>query len=565
MEILNSFQDQFGVALTMTGLHSIWMGVLLFAITSIMIRSEIVKGARQLYALHLSALGLLFFGSIVCFNFYYQPSIVIPSTEMSSLMVMEYSLNQSGFEYNIPHIFSLIWVVGLIMGLTRLFVGYFKLNQLKIQSVKIGEEWIDQFNHLMNRMKLTQKVRLKISKYVSIPMVVGHLKPVIILPLSYLSNLSPIEVECILVHELAHIKRYDYFVNLMQCMAETILFFNPATWWFSTQIRKYREYCCDDEVQRYVRNKESYLKALYKVADQSMSSYPLSIALTNSKSDLVMRIKRILNSSNEKRTLLSLWKPIIVSMIVFSFFAFQIDQKEKNDEKLTPIENVDVEVPIVSEIESIPEIVVEQEPVLAIQPVEILIDEVAPVVAIEPFPIAVEAVPAVTLLSPTMIISPQPFVLYAPPVVITPMMIDTSKRSKKARKLEQQIEKKSKELEELSKKWEQEVGAKYELKAKEYEELAFKLNNEFKFKFDEMEWKSEEFEEKMEALGKKLETQLELNLEPMMNFKWENEEFEAKIEAIAKEMEEKYGDQSNAEDWSKEDRDRFNSLMKKLQ
>jgi beta-lactamase regulating signal transducer with metallopeptidase domain len=86
-------------------------------------------------------------------------------------------------------------------------------------------------------------VQLLVSPLVEVPTVVGWLRPVILAPVGALTGLSPDHVEALLAHELAHIRRCDYLVNMLQSVAEALLFYHPAVWWISGEIRAERELC----------------------------------------------------------------------------------------------------------------------------------------------------------------------------------------------------------------------------------------------------------------------------------------------------------------------------------
>ena len=100
------------------------------------------------------------------------------------------------------------------------------------------------------------------SSRVAVPLVVGWLRPAILVPVAALSGLTALEMEAILAHELAHIRRHDYLVNLVQCLIETLMFHHPATWWISGVIRREREHCCDDIAVLACRDRVVYARAL---------------------------------------------------------------------------------------------------------------------------------------------------------------------------------------------------------------------------------------------------------------------------------------------------------------
>src|SRR5438045_8014050 len=98
---------------------------------------------------------------------------------------------------------------------------------------------------LARRLRVSRPIRVLQSAAVQVPAVIGWLRPVILLPASALTGLTPLQLDALLAHELAHVRRYDYLVNLIQSVIETLLFYHPAVWWVSQQVREEREHCCD--------------------------------------------------------------------------------------------------------------------------------------------------------------------------------------------------------------------------------------------------------------------------------------------------------------------------------
>jgi len=139
------------------------------------------------------------------------------------------------------------WLLGVALCSLRLFGGWLVTARLRsAQARPVPAEWQPKLEHLMARVGVTLPVRLLASALVEIPAVIGWLRPVILVPVGALAGLPAGHVEALLAHELAHIRRHDYLVNLLQSAAEALLFYHPAVWWVSRQIRMEREHCCDD-------------------------------------------------------------------------------------------------------------------------------------------------------------------------------------------------------------------------------------------------------------------------------------------------------------------------------
>jgi peptide/nickel transport system substrate-binding protein len=139
-----------------------------------------------------------------------------------------------------------VWLIGVIALSLRLLTGLRLLSKLRSSFTSPAPAFLtDAASHLARRMHLHGKIELRVSRVVTVPMVVGYLKPIILIPACVLSGLNIRQLEMIVAHELAHLKRYDHLVNLLQNITEVLFFFNPAIWWISSQIRHERECCCD--------------------------------------------------------------------------------------------------------------------------------------------------------------------------------------------------------------------------------------------------------------------------------------------------------------------------------
>ena len=140
-----------------------------------------------------------------------------------------------------------MWLIGVILLSLRPALGFVHAWRL----CRVGRTDVPESVHVLvprvaMALKVRRVVRVAESTLAFVPCVVGWLRPVILLPTSAVTGLSTAELESILAHELAHIRRHDYLVNLAQMAIETLLFFHPVMWWVSRCVRREREYCCDD-------------------------------------------------------------------------------------------------------------------------------------------------------------------------------------------------------------------------------------------------------------------------------------------------------------------------------
>ncbi len=144
---------------------------------------------------------------------------------------------------------------------------------------------------LAGALRVSGPVRLYESVLVQVPTVIGWLRPVILFPASAFTGLSATQLELILAHELAHIRRGDYLVNLLQTAAETLLFYHPAVWWVSQRMRVEREHCCDDLAVAASGNATHYARALAELEGLCSDAPALAMAATGGS--LLERIARL--------------------------------------------------------------------------------------------------------------------------------------------------------------------------------------------------------------------------------------------------------------------------------
>ena len=193
------------------------------------------------------------------------------------------------------------WCLGVCLFAWRPALSWRAVGRLRRLGVSPAPDRVTAaLNDLARRMRMSRAVQIFESTRVKGPVVVGYLLPVILLPVSLASQLPVPQLEAILAHELAHIRRHDYLVNLCQILVETVLFYHPAVWWLSHRIRVERENCCDDIAVAVVENRVEYGRALLAVAELRGSQ--TSLALGARSGSLIARIGRLFPSERGQRT-----------------------------------------------------------------------------------------------------------------------------------------------------------------------------------------------------------------------------------------------------------------------
>jgi beta-lactamase regulating signal transducer with metallopeptidase domain len=158
------------------------------------------------------------------------------------------------------------------------------------------EAWISELAlGVAKRTGLTRAFRILISTISETPAVIGWLRPVILLPAATVAGLTTEQLETVLAHEIAHIRRHDYLVNLLQVLVETLLFYHPAVWWVSFCIRRERELCCDDEVVRFAGDALCYARALTTL--ERLRSATPALAVGSAGGELSYRIRRLVGDA----------------------------------------------------------------------------------------------------------------------------------------------------------------------------------------------------------------------------------------------------------------------------
>jgi|GEM_PF-3232330 len=188
------------------------------------------------------------------------------------------------------------WIVGAFLMALRLGIGWLYVTRLKTRfSEPVPVELETSFSRLIERAGIRMGVVLRQTTVYSEAVLVGWIKPAILLPMSVVSEMSTDHIEAIIAHELAHIKRFDYLFAGIQALIETVLFYHPAVWWVSRQVRIEREHCCDDLAVHILNDKPLYARALYELETRRTGFN--RFALSAQDGSLASRIRRLTTSS----------------------------------------------------------------------------------------------------------------------------------------------------------------------------------------------------------------------------------------------------------------------------
>ena len=188
----------------------------------------------------------------------------------------------------------LVWFGGVVALSLRLASGWLVTRQLgRVGTSSVPDACREAVARLAARLRVSRPVRVLESAVVQVPAVIGWLRPVILLPASALTGLTPLQLDALLAHELAHVRRYDYLVNVIQSVIETLLFYHPAVWWVSQQVREEREHCCDDLAVAVCGDAHFYATALLGMERLRAATPAFALAAAGRGGSLRDRIRRL--------------------------------------------------------------------------------------------------------------------------------------------------------------------------------------------------------------------------------------------------------------------------------
>lgn len=190
-----------------------------------------------------------------------------------------------------------LWLAGIAALSLRALVGWYLVQSLKrLDTVAVPADLLQRCHDLQRRLAVAWPVRFALSRRIDVPMVIGWLRPVVLIPVSAISGLAPQQLDALILHELAHIRRFDTITNLLLVAVETILFYHPAVWWVSRQVRIEREHCCDDFAVSVCGDAGVYAEALTSLETRRGIG---SLALAANGGRLKDRVARLLDAPAE--------------------------------------------------------------------------------------------------------------------------------------------------------------------------------------------------------------------------------------------------------------------------
>jgi bla regulator protein blaR1 len=322
------FPDPFIYALGWTVIHSLWQGTFVACLMALILTGLQKKSAEVRYrvaggALFASILmAVVTFFSLYMANHNHTTGFLYETAHFKMIhftfLTQEESFGKQIYNYISfflnEHLFYIViaWLLGVEIFTMRLIGGFWMVMKIRRSpKIPLEPEWNDFIEMIREQMPFQQAVRIAESAAATVPMVIGWLKPLILLPIGTVNNMSASQVEAIIAHELAHIAGKDYLFNTLQTIAEILFYYHPAIWWISAVIRAERENRCDDAAVELCGNKMIYVKALVSMQElqkqMPKTNKTLGLALSFAgprKYPLLERVKRVLNQSQNKSNIM---------------------------------------------------------------------------------------------------------------------------------------------------------------------------------------------------------------------------------------------------------------------
>ncbi len=290
-------------------LHSFWQMALLWLAYQLLFaaRRKDSPLLRHHAAVAAMTIGTVWFIATFIDQYHHYVAIeqylaLVPETQVEAMPAAASALSvtsilQAVKDFATAHIawLSAIYLCMLALMGWRLLQGCLQVQTLRTEGLApVTPDLQRQVVYLAQRLSIAFPVRIHLSRLVDVPATLGVLKPVILLPVASIAQLSPAQLESILLHELAHIRRMDYLVNLVVGLMETLLLHNPFAWWFARSIRREREWCCDDIVLAEQQDALEYASALLSLEQQRrLPAMALAMASNGQQGQLLQRIRRI--------------------------------------------------------------------------------------------------------------------------------------------------------------------------------------------------------------------------------------------------------------------------------
>lgn len=285
------------IILTEAMYRSLYQGIVVYLVAKLILLTFTGLPSALRYKVLYASHCLIFF--LFCINLYSigkvagsiavdmqaAPSVAASSSPLRFISIKSAVMSQAP-------LIGAVYLTGLLFQMAMLAAGWLRVKRYCAGDAAVPAFWNAKLEEWGDRLNISKEIRLVAGRRTA-AFTAGFLKPVIYLPVTVFTGLTSAQAEAILLHELAHIRRNDYLFNLIQKFIEAVMFFNPASRVLGAEIRREREFCCDDLVLRYTEDPEDYAGALYMLEAEQAEKLAAGLAATGSGNTLLNRIKRI--------------------------------------------------------------------------------------------------------------------------------------------------------------------------------------------------------------------------------------------------------------------------------
>ena len=291
--------------ITHTVIQSTWQGAIIAIVTFILFQWKGKQSPIIKYRIALLGVSSLFICALVTFLSSYMTGVTTDTSLVAS-NISEWTANVIMLDEGTLTLsntwIGYLWIFGVTVFSIKFLMDIGIVQYIKYSAIENEES--DQYKSILNSMQneLNTSVVLKVSKIVKAPVTIGFFKPIILFPIGMLTQLTLAEVDSILRHEMAHIVRKDYLINIIQSMMEIVLFYHPLVWWLSRVAREEREYCCDDAALTNTGEALDYAKTLVRIQELVIQQRQ-TLAMSFADQSLMNRIKRIMNLPKSNRNM----------------------------------------------------------------------------------------------------------------------------------------------------------------------------------------------------------------------------------------------------------------------
>lgn len=330
--IASLFDGHIAYAFAWTMIHSLWQCAIVAAVLAVSLRVSRNHNAGLRYIQGILALTVCVLISAITFSRYYSGitgiDYAVKAFETGLEIAYSGGLWEKTYVFvnaNLNYILF-FWTLGFLFQFCRYSHDFIQALSLKNKDCEnVGGEWKTRFDDLAQQVGIAKSVSVRNSQHVSSTCIIGHFKPVILLPVGLLTHLPADQIEALVLHELAHIKRNDYLVNSVQCFVRLLYFFNPAVLWISSKIDVERENACDDIAVEHCGSPKLYARSLTNISELELKLANI-LAANKHGYQILPRVKRLFGTSHRLST--GMEKLVSAVCVLFMMLTMNVSAEE---------------------------------------------------------------------------------------------------------------------------------------------------------------------------------------------------------------------------------------------